>query len=103
MVQVIKDIDYTCFLWLQNHVRGIGADQFFIFMRNPVYLKWGYAGLGVFLLVKFRQKAIPSMALLGMAMGAADLTSSRLFKPLFHRLRPCQDSDWHTYSFKPLV
>jgi undecaprenyl-diphosphatase len=103
MIQVLKDIDYACFLWLQNHLRGMGADQFFIVMRNPIYLKWGYVGLAVLLLLKFRQKAIPAMAFLGMAMGAADLTSSRLFKPFFHRLRPCQDSHWNNYSFHPLV
>lgn len=103
MIQVIKDIDYACFLWLQNHVRGVGLDKAFIFLRDPVHLKWAYGGLAIGLLLRFRQKAIPAMALLGGAMGLADLTSSRVFKPWFHRLRPCQDTLWSARNWHPLV
>lgn len=103
MIEVIKNIDYACFAWIQQHLRGIGVDQAFIFLRDPIHLKWAYGGLAAVLLLRFKQKAIPTMALLVGAMGLADLTSSRLFKPLVHRLRPCQDSYWTDKHWHALV
>jgi membrane-associated phospholipid phosphatase len=103
MIEIIKEIDYACFQWLQNHVRGIGLDQVFIFLRDPIHLKWAYGGLAAGLLLRFKQKALPAIAFLGGAMGFADLTSSRVFKPLFHRLRPCQDILWTDKNWHALV
>ena len=102
MVQIIKEIDYTCFWWIQTHLRGIG-DAFFMVMRNPNNLKWAYASLAVALLLRFKKRALAAMALLGGAMGFADLISSRVFKPFFHRLRPCQDVQWTSKGWHALV
>lgn len=102
MVQVIKEIDYACFWWIQTHLRGLG-DAFFMVMRNPSNLKWAYAGLAVALLLRFKTRALAAMALLGGTMGFADLISSRVFKPLFHRLRPCQDMHWTNRGWHALV
>lgn len=83
--------------WLFAKVNQDGANDFFDlvmpFLRVPAFWLPFYLFLFVLLLVNFRKHSLPLMLLLGACASATDLISSRLIKPGFGRLRPCNDPE----------
>ena len=52
-----------------------------------------YVGLLIFLIYRFQWKGLVLAAFVGLTVGAADFTSSKLIKESVQRLRPCNDPD----------
>lgn len=83
--------------WLFGKINQNGANDFFDlvmpFLRVPAFWLPFYLFLFVLLLLNFRKHSWPIMLLLGATASATDLISSRLIKPGFARLRPCNDPE----------
>ena len=67
------------------------ADAIMVFASNRTVWFPAYALLIGWLIYYFRQRALLVLPLIIVAVALADSITSRLFKPLFARLRPCHD------------
>jgi undecaprenyl-diphosphatase len=66
-------------------------DAIMVFASNRTVWFPAYALLIGWLIYYFRQRALLVLPLIIVAVALADSITSRLFKPLFARLRPCHD------------
>ncbi|MEO5984433.1 MAG: phosphatase PAP2 family protein, partial [Ferruginibacter sp.] len=66
-------------------------DQFIPFLRISAIWLPLYFFMVLFFIINFPKKAFAWLAIGGFAVTATDIVSSRFFKPLIGRLRPCND------------
>jgi undecaprenyl-diphosphatase len=64
-------------------------DRFMILVTGRPLEIAAAALVSLLLIVRLRRPALPMVILAWLAVGVSDLTASRLWKPLFGRLRPC--------------
>ena len=74
-----------------NHARGPALDAVMTFASNRLVWFPFYAGLIGWLIWHFRRRAAVLLPLVVAAVALADSITSRLFKPVFARLRPCHN------------
>ncbi|MFM2225931.1 MAG: hypothetical protein RJA07_2133 [Bacteroidota bacterium] len=110
MKEFFKNIDYSLFELINQKGNLPWLNNFFMALRNPIYLRWFYITLACFFILKYRLKGLWLVMFLAATMGLSDLISSHFFKIYFMRLRPCMDARWvgkinllvgcpHGYSF----
>jgi membrane-associated phospholipid phosphatase len=83
--------DHTLFRWINYEWSNGFFDIFLVWIRHPLFWAPLYVFTIAFLLLNFKQKGYYYLLFLILTFGTADLLSSRIFKPLFKRLRPCND------------
>jgi undecaprenyl-diphosphatase len=101
-IQSLIEFDYAAFAWIHLKLANKAFDVIMPFIRNQYF--WGPLYLFLFILAyeKLGKRA------LGWALGFlvtfafADYLSASLFKPMFQRTRPCNDSYWYDV-IRPLV
>ena len=87
---LIGEADRRLLLWFNQHHTS-ALDTLMIFASNRLVWFPAYAGLLGWLGWHFRGRAWRLLPLLVLAVALADTITSRLFKPLFGRLRPCHE------------
>jgi len=91
MLEFLKHIDEVLFLFLN----GLHNDVFDFIMHWITYQQtWYplYLLLVIWMIWRYKQKAIVPIILIIMAIALADQFTSSFMKPFFERLRPCHDS-----------
>jgi undecaprenyl-diphosphatase len=82
------DVDYAILKTIHAHHTAL-LDAFVPYLRNPYFWIPLYVFLIGVAIRKYERKSIVWLAALVLTVGIADVTSSRLIKPIVHRLRPC--------------
>jgi undecaprenyl-diphosphatase len=81
--------------WLFKQINQAGANNLFDavmpFMRKPLLWIPLYLYLCTYTIVNFPKRALAWIITLAITVSASDLISSRIIKPFFGRLRPCND------------
>jgi undecaprenyl-diphosphatase len=91
MLQTIENIDLQLFHYLNHQWRNEYLDLILPYCREPktwipLYL------LLIYIVVKnFKTKSLRIILFIALTAAAADVVSSRVIKPLVHRLRPCNE------------
>ncbi len=91
MVEALQALDQRLLLAL-NHAHTPALDDVMLFASNRTVWFPAYVLLTAWLIWHFRRRAGLVLPLLIAAVGLADSITSRLFKPLVGRLRPCHDA-----------
>lgn len=92
MLETLRDLDRSVFIYLNNHHSEFW-DPIMILISERFFWFPAYLALIIYLIYTFRRRGLAKLVLALMAVGAADLISARVFKPNFARLRPCHDPD----------
>ena len=87
------DLDKWLFIKINREWANPFFDQLMPFLRVPGLWIPFYLFLFVFVIINFKKKAFPWILLLAATASLTDLISSRIIKPGFGRLRPCNNVD----------
>jgi undecaprenyl-diphosphatase len=94
MLKKIIEIDQYLFLKINRDSRNAAFDWAMPFIRESKFWLPLYLFLLVFVVVNFGKKAYWWIFFAASTAITTDLISSRIFKPLFGRPRPCMDPDF---------
>lgn len=89
----IIDLDKALFVKINHQGANDLFDTIMPFLRVPTIWVPFYLFLLIFVLLNFKKRAIPWILMVAATASVTDLISSRLIKPWFGRLRPCNDPD----------
>lgn len=84
-------LDKALFTRINGHWTNHFFDQVMPFVRVPAFWVPLYLFLFLFAVINFKKHAIPWILLVSATAAATDLISSRIIKPGFGRIRPCND------------
>lgn len=90
MLQQLRELDRELFVYF-NSMHSPFWDTFMTYMSSRVFWVPMYVLILAYLMYYFRKRSILQIGAMVIAVAAADLISSRFFKPFFARLRPCHD------------
>lgn len=91
MTEALKEIDYKIFAAInQNYTSGL-LDAVCPLLREKLFWIPLYVIGGVFTIVKYKRNALYFIAGIALAILLSDQISASLIKPVFHRLRPCNN------------
>ncbi|MEO6583494.1 MAG: phosphatase PAP2 family protein [Ferruginibacter sp.] len=83
--------------WMFAKINKDWANEFFDavmpFLRQAQTWFPFYLFLVIFIILNFPAKALRWIVTMGITVGVSDVISSRFFKPVIGRLRPCNDPD----------
>ncbi len=102
MIDYFIQLDQQLFLWIQQHCHSNLLDQVMPWLREkknwyPLYLL-----IVMFLTIKFRWAGLRMVGIAILCFVLSDAISSHVAKPLFERLRPCEEP-MIAKQFKPLI
>ena len=92
MLEALREIDRELFIFLNNNHSEFW-DPIMILISERFFWFPAYLALIIYLIYTFRRRGLAKLVMALIAVGAADVISSRIFKPNFARLRPCHDPD----------
>ena len=92
MLEALREIDRELFIFLNNNHNEFW-DPIMILISERFFWFPAYLALIIYLIYTFRRRGLAKLVMALIAVGAADVISSRIFKPNFARLRPCHDPD----------
>ena len=92
MLEALREIDRELFIFLNNNHNEFW-DPIMILISERFFWFPAYLALIIYLIYTFRRRGLAKLVMSLIAVGAADVISSRIFKPNFARLRPCHDPD----------
>lgn len=92
LLSFIEEIDKSVFLFINTQLTGAIGDFIFPILRFPKTWIPLYLALLVFVIWKFKKKAIPWIIFGIICITLTDQISSHVLKGYFGRLRPCQDA-----------
>lgn len=90
MLQQLRELDRELFIYF-NSMQSPFWDTFMTYMSSRVFWVPMYMLILAYLMYYYRKRSILQIGAMVIAVAAADLISSRFFKPFFARLRPCHD------------
>jgi undecaprenyl-diphosphatase len=93
MLDRIIEIDKWLFRLINQSTANDLFDVVMPFLRKPLFWIPLYLYLAVYIILNFRGKAIAWITSFIITVSASDLISSRIIKPFFGRLRPCNDDN----------
>ena len=91
MLEALQSWDRAWLLAI-NHAHALALDSVMLWASNRLLWFPAYALLAGWLIWHFRRRALLLLPLLIAAVALADSITSRIFKPLVGRLRPCHDA-----------
>jgi len=92
MIEFLNQLDTDLFLFL-NGFHSPFWDKVMLFMSGRIEWIPLYLVLAGWVIYKFRWKSVLIFLLVALLIIASDKTSVKLFKEVFHRLRPCHNTD----------
>jgi undecaprenyl-diphosphatase len=90
MIEQIRNLDRELFIFFNSYHHPFW-DTFMVYMSNRWFWVPMYLIILAYLMYYFRRRGFLMIGAIALAVAAADLISSRFFKPYFARLRPCHD------------
>lgn len=87
------DFDRWLFVKINRDSANVFFDAVMPFFRQTYFWFPFYLLTLIFVLVNFRSKALFWILSIGTATGLCDIISSRFFKPMIGRVRPCNDPE----------
>jgi len=101
-MNLILTLDHQIFLWIQANCHTARLDQVMIWIRIKSNWYWLYVLIGILLLLKYKIDGLKMILVAVVCVGISDLIGSKIIKPSFNRLRPCEEPAI-ALKFKPLV
>jgi undecaprenyl-diphosphatase len=92
LLEAIRNIDRDIFVFLNSHHTEFW-DPIMVLISERFFWVPAYIALIVYLIYTFGRRGYMKLVIVLLAVGTADLISSKFFKPNFARLRPCHDPD----------
>lgn len=83
--------DRNLFIRINTEWKGWAGDYLFPLLRDPATWIPLYVVVLVYVVYKFKWKALPWILLAAATIGLSDQISSSLIKPYFGRIRPCNE------------
>jgi undecaprenyl-diphosphatase len=93
-LQKLEQWDQWLFIQVNNHQSNSFSDSIMPYLRNAFYWAPLYLFLLVFATLNFKGRGWWWVLLFLCTVSLTDMTSSKLIKEVFERLRPCQDPDF---------
>ena len=90
MAETLNQLDTALFLWLNGRYTP-WLDPIMIWVTERNHWFPFYALLIGWLVYRYRKQALALLLTIAAAVGLADQVASSIFKPIFHRLRPCHE------------
>jgi undecaprenyl-diphosphatase len=91
MIETLIGIDRSLFLKINRDCQNDFLDAIALFFREPKFWIPLYLFMLVFVLLNFGRKAWVWIFYAALMVAVSDTISSKIFKPLFGRPRPCAD------------
>lgn len=96
MIDRLNQLDTDLFLWLNGrYTPWLDPIMIWVTERNT-WLPF-YALLIGWLIYQYRKQAIGLLLTIAASVSLADQVASSVFKPIFHRLRPCHELSLHDF------
>ncbi len=89
--------DRWLFIQVNNNESNPFFDSIMPYLRNAYFWSPLYLFLLVFIMANFKGRGIWWSVLFLCVVSLCDMTSTQLFKEVFHRLRPCSDPNFFQY------
>lgn len=93
----LEQWDRWLFIQLNNYQSNSFFDSIMPFVRNAYFWAPLYLFLIVFIVSNFKSRGWWWVVFFLCTVSLCDMTSTNLFKEVFHRLRPCSDPDFFQY------
>ena len=97
LLQKLEYWDKWLFIQVNNHQSNSFFDSIMPYLRNAYFWSPVYLFLLVFIISNFRYRGIWWSVIFLCVVSLCDMTSTQLFKEVFHRLRPCSDPNFFQY------
>ena len=94
LLQKLEQWDQWLFIQVNDHQTNSFFDSIMPYLRIAYYWTPLYLFLLVFITVNFKARGLWWCVLFLCTVSLCDMTSTNLFKEVFHRLRPCADADF---------
>ena len=91
MLGLLKQFDYFLFSMINFHWNNPVFDFLLPMFRNKYFWSPFYVFLIVFMIINFKKKGLLIILFIIVTVFITDQLSSAVIKPIFHRLRPCND------------
>ncbi|TAL41866.1 MAG: phosphatase PAP2 family protein [Chitinophagaceae bacterium] len=97
LLQKLELWDKWLFVKINSQMTNPFLDNIMPYLRNSFYWAPLYLFLLLFAVLNFKGRGWWWVVLFLCTVSMTDIISSRVFKEVFERLRPCQDPDFYTY------
>ena len=97
LIQKLEQWDQWLFIQVNNNQTNSLSDSLMPYLRIAYYWTPLYLFLLVFITMNFKGRGWWWFVIFLCTVSLCDMTSSKLFKEAFHRLRPCGDPDFFQY------
>ena len=97
LLQKLIELDQWLFIQVNNHQSNAFFDATLPYLRNSFYWAPLYLFLLVFITINFKGRGWWWVVIFLCTVSLTDMTSSKLVKDIFERLRPCADPDFFQY------
>ena len=94
LIQKLEQWDQWLFIQVNSHQTNSFFDSIMPYLRIAYYWTPLYLFLLVFIIVNFKGRGLWWCVIFLCTISLCDMTSTNLFKEVFHRLRPCADVDF---------
>ncbi|MES3017121.1 MAG: phosphatase PAP2 family protein [Bacteroidota bacterium] len=91
MLEQLNQVDQNIFFFINQDLSNPFFDWLMPLLRNRYFWTPLYLFLAIFFVRNFGKKGWLILIFMGMTFGFTDFFSSRILKPAFERLRPCND------------
>ena len=94
LLQKLEHLDQWLFIQVNEHQTNSFFDSIMPYLRIAYYWTPVYLFLFVFIIMNFKGRGWWWLVIFLCTVSLCDMTSTNLFKEVFHRLRPCADLDF---------
>ena len=94
LLQKLEHLDQWLFIQVNEHQTNSFFDSIMPYLRIAYYWTPVYLFLFVFIIMNFKGRGWWWFVIFLCTVSLCDMTSTNLFKEVFHRLRPCADLDF---------
>jgi undecaprenyl-diphosphatase len=91
MIDQLLALDRELFFFINSHLSNSFLDWVMPWFRKPLFWAPLYIFLIVFFIKEYKIKGLYLIGFLLLTVAIADFSSASIIKPMFQRLRPCND------------
>ena|SRR2546428_6532534 len=91
MIDQLLNLDRKLFIFINSDLSNSFFDWIMPWLRNPLFWAPLYVFMIIFFIKEYKIKGLYLIGFLLLTFAIADYTSASIIKPIFQRLRPCND------------
>ncbi|SMO67673.1 phosphatase PAP2 family protein [Solitalea koreensis] len=91
MIDQLLNLDRKLFIFINSGLSNSMFDLIMPWFRNPLFWAPLYLFMIIFFIKEYKIKGLYLIGFLLLTFAIADFTSASIIKPVFQRLRPCND------------